>query len=270
MTITNIALFMDYENIHISLERQYHIIPEPNKLAILVTEEIKKKGKILLGQAYADWEEYDGVQPALKKHGVDPRYVLSKATIKKDIEKGSIIVSRKNSSDIALALDASEVLHTRDNIDTFALISGDRDFVELVNKLHNRNKGVIIIGVEKTTSKELIDTADTFMSIESLYGITPSPMIDTEGLDSAGELSEETWESFIKKVDELQKSLPFLGLNYLIKELMCGKKDIVSKSLDKGILIKYKVENPHKPEFQTSACKLNEENPLVKKFLKKA
>ena len=260
---------MDYENIHISLERQYHIIPEPNKLAILLTEEIKKNGKILIGQAYADWEEYDGVQPALKKHGIDPRYVLSKATIQKDAQKGHLIVSRKNSSDIALALDASEVLHTREDIDTFALISGDRDFIELVNKLHNRNKGVIIFGVEKTTSKELKETADTFMSIEGLYGITPSPMVDIEAVDFTGELSEEIWESFIKKVDELQKSHPFLGLNYLSKELMSGKKDMIAKSLDKEILVKYKVDNPRKPEFPTSACKLNEENPLVKKFLKK-
>jgi len=269
MTITNIAVFMDYENIHISLERQYRLIPEPNKLAILLTDEIKKSGKILFGQAYADWEEYEGVQPALKKHGIDPRYVLSKATIQKDAENGHLIVSRKNSSDIALALDASEVLHTREDIDTFALITGDRDFIELVNKLHNRNKGVIIFGVEKTTSKELKETADTFMSIESLYGITPSPMADIKAANLAEELSEETWESFIKKVDELQKSLPFLGLNYLINELMPGKKELIVKSLDKGILVKYKVENPCKPEFQTSACRLNEENPFVKKILKK-
>lgn len=258
---------MDYENIHISLERQYHIIPEPNRLAILLTEEIKKMGKILIGQAYADWEEYEGVQPAFKKHGINPRYVLSKTTIHKNGETGHEIVTRKNSSDIALALDASEALHTRDDIDTFVVISGDRDFVELVSKLHNRNKHVVLFGVEKTTSKELIDAADEFISIENLFGITPSPRIDIGLLH---EEEERSLEWLIIKIEELQKSHAFLGLNLLSKKIMPDKMDLITKAIETGILIKYKVDNPEKQGFPTSACKLNEENPLVKKILKKA
>lgn len=267
MPITNIAIFIDYENIHISLERQYHIIPEPTKLSILLTDEIKKKGKIIIGQAYADWEEYEGVQPALKKQGIDPRYVLSKTTIQKDGEKGKVIITRKNSSDIALALDASEVLHTRDDIDTFVLVSGDRDFIELVSKLHNRKKYVVLFGVDKTTSRELIEAADEFVTIENLFGITPSPKIDTGLLHEEEEVS---FDWLISKIDELQKVHSFLGLNFITKKVMPDKKNLIAKAIDEGILIKYSIENPSKPEFPTSACKLNEENPLVKKFLKKA
>ena len=83
MPTTNVAVFVDYENIHISLERQYHIVPEPNKLATVLTEEIKKRGDILVGQAYADWEEYEGVQPAFKKHGIDPIMFCQRLLFKK-------------------------------------------------------------------------------------------------------------------------------------------------------------------------------------------
>jgi hypothetical protein len=51
---------------------------------------------------------------------------------------------------------------------------------------------------------------------------------------------------------------------------MPGKINLIAKAIDDGFLIKYSIENPNKPGFPTSACKLNEENPLVKKFLKKA
>lgn len=257
---------MDYENIHLSFEKQYHILPEPSKLAMLLTDEIKKKGKILLGQAYADWEEYEGVQSALKKQGIDPQYVLSKKTVQKTGEKGFAIVTRKNSSDVALALDASEVLHSREDIDTFVLVSGDRDFIELISKLHKRKKYVILLGVEITTSKDLIESADEFIPIEKLYGITPSPKIDIGLLHEEEEASLE-W--LIIKIEEMQKSQSFLGLNFLTKKIMPEKLDLISKAIETGILIKYKVDNPAKEGFPTSACKLNEEHPLVKKFLKK-
>lgn len=265
MPISNIALFIDYENIHISLERQYHIIPDPNKLAALLTEEVKKRGKIVIGQAYADWEEYEGVQPALKKQGIDPRYVLSKKTVKGD-EKGQVTISRKNSSDIALALDASEVLHTRDDIDTFVVVSGDRDFIELVSKLHNRNKCVIIFGVEKTTSHELVDSSDEFITIEKLFGITPSPKAGAELLHEEEEID---FDALIGKIDELQKCHSYLGLKFLDQKLLPGQADLITKAIDMGILIKYRMPNPGNPSgFQTSACKLNEENPEVKRVLK--
>ena len=177
----------------------------------LLTEEIKKKGKILIGQAYADWEEYEGVQPAFKKHGIDPRYVLSKTTVHKNGETGQSVVTRKNSSDIALALDAAEVLYTRDDIDAFVIISGGIDFLELVSKLHNRKKLVILIGVEKTTSKDLIDSADEFISIEKLFGITPSSRVEARSLDME---AEGSWEWFIRRIEELQESHSFLGLKY--------------------------------------------------------
>lgn len=265
MPITNIAVFVDYENIHISLERQYHIVPEPNRLAQLVTEEIKKMGKILVGQAYADWEEYDGVQPAFKKHGIDPRYVLSKTTVHMDA--GHEVVTRKNSSDIALALDASETLHTRDDVDAFVIISGDRDFIELVSKLHNRKKNVVLIGVEKTTSRELRESADSFISIENLFGINPSQKDVAERPSDFDK--EETWEWFVNRIEELEKSHSFLGLKYLTQTLLPDKKTMVAVAIERGILSTYKVDNPAKKEFPTTACRLNHDDPVVKKSLKK-
>jgi len=44
---------------------------------------------------------------------------------------------------------------------------------------------------------------------------------------------------------------------------------MITISIDREILVKYKVDNPEKKEFPTSACKLNPDHPFVKKFSKK-
>jgi hypothetical protein len=124
---------------------------------------------------------------------------------------------------------------------------------------------VVLFGVDKTTSRELIEAADEFISIENLFGITPSPKIDIGLLYD----EQDPLEWFIMKIEELQKSHAFLGLGFLNKKIMPDRVDLITKSIEAGILVKYKVDNPSNPSFPTSACKLNEEHPLVKKLLKK-
>lgn len=57
--------------------------------------------------------------------------------------------SGKNSSDIALALDAVEMLFD-EIVDTFCLVTSDSDFAHLSRKLRERGALVCIVGEEKT------------------------------------------------------------------------------------------------------------------------
>lgn len=57
--------------------------------------------------------------------------------------------SGKNTADIALALDAMELLFD-DRVDTFCFITSDSDFAYLCRKLRERGAVVCIVGEEKT------------------------------------------------------------------------------------------------------------------------
>jgi hypothetical protein len=52
----------------------------------------------------------------------------------------------KNGADINLALDALEMAFTHDHINAFAIVSGDSDFIALVNKLTQYDKRIFVVG----------------------------------------------------------------------------------------------------------------------------
>lgn len=58
-------------------------------------------------------------------------------------------VSGKNTADIALALDAMELLFD-DRVDTFCFVTSDSDFAYLCRKLRERGAVVCIVGEDKT------------------------------------------------------------------------------------------------------------------------
>jgi uncharacterized protein (TIGR00288 family) len=69
-------------------------------------------------------------------------------------------VSGKNTSDIALALDAQEALFD-ERVDTFCLVTSDSDFTYLCRKLRERGAMVCIVG-ETKTPQPLRNACDQF------------------------------------------------------------------------------------------------------------
>ena len=77
----------------------------------------------------------------------------------------------KNATDIALVVDAMDILHD-DKIDGFCIVSSDSDFSPLATRLTEAAKYVLVIGREASPLK---GRCDEFISLESLNGaITPS------------------------------------------------------------------------------------------------
>jgi len=74
----------------------------------------------------------------------------------------------KNGADINLALDALEMAFTHDHINAFAIVSGDSDFIPLVNKLREYGKTVFVLGGKAFTSTILQQNCHEFISYESL------------------------------------------------------------------------------------------------------
>src|SRR5207248_6769375 len=74
----------------------------------------------------------------------------------------------KNGADINLALDALEMAFTHDHINACAIVSGDSDFIALVNKLKQYDKTVFVVGGKAFTSTILQKNCHEFISYESM------------------------------------------------------------------------------------------------------
>lgn len=83
----------------------------------------------------------------------------------------------KNASDIALIIDAMDLLHTKD-LDGFCLISSDSDFTRLASRI--REEGLVVYGFgQQKTPKSFVAACDRFIYTEILGAPTrPVPAID--------------------------------------------------------------------------------------------
>jgi uncharacterized protein (TIGR00288 family) len=153
-----IAVFIDFDNIEIgvknTLRRDFNVSP--------VLEALKERGEILTKIAYGDWTRHGDMSRSLSQHGVQM------------VQRHPGPRGDKNGADINLALDALEMALTKPHIDAFAIVSGDSDFISLVEKLKQYNKSIYIVGGRAFTSTILQKNCREFISYESLLA-PPSP-----------------------------------------------------------------------------------------------
>jgi len=152
-----IAVFIDFDNIEIgvksTLQRDFDVAS--------VLEALKERGEIVTKIAYANWGRQDTHTRALSEHAVQM------------VQRDPSPRGDKNGADINLALDALEMAFTHDHINAFAIVSGDSDFIALVNKLKQYDKTVFVVGGRAFTSTILQKNCHEFVSYESLMDETP-------------------------------------------------------------------------------------------------
>jgi len=147
-----IAVFVDYDNIEIgvksTLQRDLDIA--------MVLESLKERGDIVAKFAYADWGRQEGAKRQMAENAVQM------------VQRIPSPRGDKNGADINLALDALEMAFTHDHINAFAIVSGDSDFIPLVNKLKEYGKTIFVVGGRAFTSTILQKNCHEFISFESL------------------------------------------------------------------------------------------------------
>jgi len=115
----------------------------------------------------------------------------------------------KNSADIALALDALEMM-LEDRADTFYLVTSDSDFAGLCRKLRIRGGAVSIVGEEKTPPmlQEACNRFYTFTPVQDTERSAPPAPEQAEGTAQPAlqiELKTEHEHILIQAVDALAK-----------------------------------------------------------------
>lgn len=148
----NIAVFVDYDNIEIGLKstlrRDFDVS--------LPLDALKERGDIVAKFAYANWGRQE---PATRQMAENAVQMVQRIPSPR---------GDKNGADINLALDALEMAFTHDHVNAFAIVSGDSDFIPLVNKLKEYGKIVFVVGGKGFTSTILQQNCHEFISYESL------------------------------------------------------------------------------------------------------
>ena len=176
----NAALLIDFDNVTMGIRSDLG-----HELRNLLSSDIIK-GKVAVQRAYADWRRY-------------PQYIVPLAESSIDmIMAPAYGSSKKNATDIRLAVDAIELVFTRPEIGTYILLSGDSDFASLVTKLKEYGKYVIGVGIRESSSDLLVMNCDEYYSYNALAGLVKSGDEETTKRDP--------WELVVEAVARMKRN----------------------------------------------------------------
>jgi uncharacterized LabA/DUF88 family protein len=178
----NAALLIDFDNVTMGIRSDLQ-----SELRNLLASDIIK-GKVQLRRAYADWRRYPQYVAPLAESSID--MIMAPAY-------GS---SKKNATDIRLAIDALELVFTRPEIGTYILLSGDSDFSTLVIKLKEYGKYVIGVGIRESSSDLLVMNCDEYYSYNSLAGLVRA------GEEDEPNARHDPWELVSQAIARMQRN----------------------------------------------------------------
>src|SRR5690348_2246572 len=227
----NAALLIDFDNVTMGIRSDLG-----KELRNLLSSEIIK-GKVAVQRAYADWRRY-------------PQYVVSLAESSIDmIMAPAYGSSKKNATDIRLAIDGLELVFTRPEIGTFILLSGDSDFSSLVMKLKEYGKYVIGVGIRESSSDLLVQNCDEYYSYNALAGLVKASEEEPSRKYDPWELVTEAVQRMkrnndVMRSDRLKQVMQDIDSTFDEKNLGISKfSRFVQEAHQRGRLSMTKLEN---------------------------
>jgi len=227
----NAALLIDFDNVTMGIRSDLG-----KELRTLLGSDIIK-GKVAVQRAYADWRRYPQYMVPLAESSIDT------------IQATAYGSSKKNATDIRLAVDAVELVFTRPEIGTYILLSGDSDFASLVTKLKEYGKYVIGVGIRESSSDLLVMNCDEYYSYNALAGLVKS-------VDDEPARKWDPWELVTEAVsrmkrngdvmrsDRLKQVMQEMDSTFDEKDLGMAKfSRFVQDAVQRGLLSATKLEN---------------------------
>ncbi|HEY8197738.1 MAG TPA: NYN domain-containing protein [Gemmatimonadales bacterium] len=194
------ALLIDFDNVTLGIQKDL-----TKELRTLLNSDIIK-GKVAVQRAYADWRRYPQYIVPLSESSIDLIFAPAFGS------------SKKNATDIRLAIDAIELVFTRPEIGMFILLSGDSDFSTMVIKLKEYGKYVIGVGIRESASDLLIQNCDEYYSYNDLAGLTkevdtPSTQRDPWELAAAA-VAQMARNGDVMRSDRLKQVMQQIDSNF--------------------------------------------------------
>lgn len=226
----NAALLIDFDNVTMGIRSDLAA-----ELKSLLSSDIVK-GKVSVQRAYADWRRYPQYIVPLSESSIDLIFAPAYGS------------SKKNATDIRLAIDALELVFTRPEIGTFILLSGDSDFSSLVIKLKEYGKYVIGVGIRESSSDLLVQNCDEYYSYNALAGLVNTrdeEIIKWDPWELASEAIQRMKRNGdVMRADRLKQVMQQIDSSFDEKNLGMSKfSRFILEGSHRGILSLRKMEN---------------------------
>ena len=227
----NAALLIDFDNVTMGIRSDLG-----KELRTLLSSDIIK-GKVAVQRAYADWRRYPQYIVPLTEASIDLIYAPAYGS------------SKKNATDIRLAIDALELVFTRPEIGTIILMSGDSDFSSLVIKLKEYGKYIIGVGIRESSSDLLVMNCDEYYSYNALAGLVKTGDEDPKRKYDPWELVKEAITRMkqnhdVMRSDRLKQVMQEIDPSFDEKNVGASKfSKFCQEAANKGLLSVRKLEN---------------------------
>ncbi|MGH7459023.1 MAG: NYN domain-containing protein [Longimicrobiaceae bacterium] len=227
----NAALLIDFDNVTMAIRSDLG-----KELKSLLGSDLIR-GKVAVQRAYADWRRYPQYIVPLSESSIDLIFAPAYGS------------SKKNATDLRMAIDAIELVFTRPEIGTYILLTGDSDFSSCVLKLKEYGKYVIGVGMKESSSDLLIQNCDEYYSYHSISGLTAT----TEATAPSGEdpwslagraAKRMTENRDVMRTDRLKQVMLEMDASFNEKNLGYSKfSRFVQEAASKGLFKLRKMEN---------------------------
>ncbi len=265
----NVAVYIDFENIAISLNEQGFVVNLDHLIDRFVTQ-AKAHGQVVKMAAYAPWGQRGSLPPLVDSAGREVADEAPSRLMMANIDP-VFNLPGKNSADMRIARDVITDAGHSDSADVYIMASGDRDFNQVLNALRARNKTVIVWGVRGSTSRQLennpgvtVEYVEDFTDLQTHQSLSAVSFADN-GLDTVG-FTPSQWSSVIIQFDRLaaaagQDVLPAARLLEQLQDVGAvisrpRGEDLISQAISLGIL---------RPVNAGGDLTLNDAHPVVEK-----
>lgn len=273
----NVALYIDFENIAISLSQQSFMVNLDRLIAAFVRQG-QAHGHVIRMAAYAPWGNRGALPPLTDSAGNDVTAEAQSRLAYANIDPVYHLPG-KNSADVKIANDVLTHSSSLEAADVYIMATGDRDFNEVVNTLAGRGKSVIIWGVHGALSRQLssnptlqVEYIEEFTSLETYGTRALSTATASNGTGSSASedpidsFTPSQWSSLVVQFDRLTAGTATRNVHErrLIDQLITTNtvmsyqrgEDLVNQAISLGIL--REVDN-------NGTMALNDSHPIVDK-----
>lgn len=249
------ACYVDFENLFFTM-RSNNKVPSVTRLVRTLnrmSREIAGEG-FYKTAVYANW---DHIVPQ-SRHAQNDWNLVGWRTVsvptREDYWTGNPI---KNLVDFVMSLDILEDAFTGDT-DIFFIVSGDSDFVEVVERLKRKRRKVIVVSLKPNLSFRLREAADEFyvLTFDELEGSEPPPhdsyrtgkaIPRQENGRSAGRATDDEFQILCRCIDRAEKDQGFRPVQwkvvrdeYFLREVHTSPEEadrFVSQLADSGFVV---------------------------------
>lgn len=195
---TYAALFVDFENIFHYVRKRTVDAERTQDIVLELIRELRNKlmnennVACIVQYAYADFEQIEvNAQGQLFLLGVETRNVVG--------------TEHKNAADMRLCIDVMDTMYTRDEIDDFVLMAGDRDYIPVLQHLKKHAKAVQVVAFKENISGDLLTlVGDGYIDAFSCLGkISQSELeVGKERISEAMQLRAEASNQQAEQIAE--------------------------------------------------------------------